>query len=128
MLLRCRRFWRTIKTHLEADLTNGLIDFLVKVGGIVDQKCLGFNDAGDGGGGQADGAEDAGKLVEISCVGARLDEPASEDADEGDLFGETLDIGVFDTREVALVDAAGIKAVLESIEVAGLTARVAGSF
>ena len=49
-----------------------------------------------------------------------------EDADEGNLLGETLDVGIFNAGEIAFVDAAGVEAVLEGIDVAELTARTAG--
>jgi hypothetical protein len=114
-----------VHTHLKANLTNSFIDLLVKVGGVVDEKGLSLDDAGDGGGSQADGAEDASELVEVSGIGARLDELASEDADEGNLFSETLDAGLFNTGEVTLVDAASVEAVLEGIGVAELAAAAA---
>jgi hypothetical protein len=129
MLLRFRgfwsSFWETVQTHLEANLADSFIDLLVKVGGVVDEKGLGLNDAGDGGGSQADGAEDASDLVEVSRVGARLDELAGKDADESNLFSKTLDAGIFNTGEVTLVDAAGVEAVFEGIGVAGLAAAAA---
>jgi hypothetical protein len=124
-MLRCRRFGGSIETHLEADLAEGFIDFLVKIRGIIDEESLGLDDASDGGGSQADGAQDTGNLIEISGISAGFDELAGKNADEGDLFGEALDVGIFDTGEVAPMDAAGVEAVLEGIGVAELTTTAA---
>jgi hypothetical protein len=119
MLLRFRgfrsSFWETVQTHLEANLADSFIDLLVKVGGVVDEKGLGLNDAGDGGGSQADGAKDASDLVEVSSVDARLNELAGEDADESNFFSKTLDAGIFNAGEVTLVDAASVEAVPEGV-------------
>jgi hypothetical protein len=47
MLLRCRIFRRAIEVHLETDLKDGLIDLLVKVGGVVDQNSVILDDVGE---------------------------------------------------------------------------------
>jgi len=49
-----------------------------------------------------------------------------EDADEGDLFDEAGGIDGFDTGEVGLLEAAGVKTVLEVVEVAGRGTSPAG--
>jgi hypothetical protein len=122
MWLRFRSIRGKIKTHLKANLANSFIDILVKVGGVIDEKGLGLDDTGDGAGSQADGAQDASDLVEVSRIGATLDELAGEDADESNLFSKALDAGVFNTGEITFVDAASVKAVTEGIEVTGLAA------
>ncbi len=69
--------------------------------------------------------ENAGELVEIGSGIDRFNEAAGEDADEGDLLGETLVVCVLDTGEITLFEAAGVEAVLEGVDVTELTAWAA---
>ena len=85
---------------------------------------MGFDDAGDGGGSQADGAQDAGKVVDIGRGIAVLNQAAGEYTDEGNLVDQTLDIGGFDPSEIVWVEFAGVEAVFEGI---GITQLGAGT-
>jgi len=68
---------------------DGGINGILPVVGAAAEKRLDADDAGDGGGCQADGAQDASQIVDIGGKIGGLDEAAGEDANEGDLFGET---------------------------------------
>jgi len=108
------------------DLTDGFGELVIKTGVAGGEQVLGFGEAGDGGGGQAEDAEDIGELVEVGIGDAGFDQATGEEADEGDLFDETGDIGGFDAGEVTFFEATGVEAVLEGIVVAGRSAGVAG--
>jgi hypothetical protein len=121
-----RRSGRVVNTHLDPYLADGFIHITVKIIGVIDEESLGFDDTGDGGGGQADGAQDASQLLDIGRGVAGFNQAAGEDADKGDLFSQTFDIGGFDTGEVTLFDAAGVETMLEGVHVTELGARAAG--
>jgi hypothetical protein len=114
-----------IHAHLDANLANCFVDITVKIGWIIGKKSLSFDDAGDGGGGQADGAQDTSQFVEVGGGIGGFDQTAGEDADECDLFSTALDIGVFDSGEVTFFNATGIEAVLEGIHITDLTTGTA---
>jgi len=106
------------------DLADGFVDLIIKAGIAGGEEVLGAGEASDGGGSQAEDAEDIGKLEEVSVGKTGFDQATGEDADEGDLFDKTGGIGGFDTGEVTFFEATGVEAVLEGVVVAG---RGAGS-
>jgi len=109
------------------ELSDGLGNQVVFVGTGGGNEALGTDDASDGGGGEAEGAKEIGVFIEISFGIEGFDEAASEDADEGNLFDETGDIGGFDAGEVTLFETAGVEAVPEVVAVAkGGTAAAGG--
>ena len=97
---------------LGVDLADGFGDIVVHTGIANRKQVLGLDDAGDGGGGQAEDAQDIGELVGVGIGEAGFDQAAGEDADEGNLFEEAGGVGGFDAIEVAFFYAAGIEAML----------------
>ena len=108
------------------DLADGFGNIVIHAGIGGGDEALGADDASDGGGGETEDAKDIGMLVEASIGIEGFDQAASEDANEGDLFDETGDIGGFDAGEVTLFEAAGVEAVFEIVEVAKGGAAAAG--
>jgi len=108
------------------ELSDGLGNQVVLVGTGGGNEALGTDDTSDGGGGEAEGAKEIGVFIEISFGIEGFDEAASEDADEGNLFDETGDIGGFDPGEVTLFESAGVEAMLEVVAVAKLSTAAAG--
>ena len=74
------------------------------------------------GGGEAEAAHDEKGVVEVGFGGVALDYPAHEEAEEGDLFIEALELGAVEVVELAPLEAAGVEAVLESVEIVRLGA------
>ncbi len=100
-------------------LFNSLVNCVTKLGAITGDEMVDAEDTGDGGGGQAEMTEDIGNLVEIGIGRAGFNQAAGEDADEGDLIDKGLLVGGFDAGEIALIEAAGVEAVLDGIHVTG---------
>ena len=92
------------------------------------EHALGLEHAIDARGGEAEDAEDVGGVVEVAAGGVMLHEAAGEEAEEGDLVFEAFYGCGLEVGELALVEAAGVEAVLEGIGVAGLGAGEGGGF
>jgi len=106
-----------VDAHLEADPADGIINVAIELSGVIGENSLSPDDACDGGGGQADRTQHTSELVEVSRGVGGFDEATSEDADESDLFSETLNVCGFDAREVAFFEATRVEAVLEGVHV-----------
>jgi hypothetical protein len=112
----------TRPAQLGLDFFNGYFErFLPKARGGVG-KGLSLDDAGDGAGGEAGGAQDIDNTVVHGIFEGGIDHAAGDDTEEGDLFGEVSEIDGFDSGKVALVEAAGVETMLESVGVTGLGA------
>ena len=107
-------------------LREGFFEFFLP--GVRGEQALGLEHAVDAGGGEAEDTEDVGGVVEVAAGGVMLDEAAGEEAEEGDLVFEAFYRGRLEVGELALVEAAGVEAVLEGIGVAGLGAGEGGGF
>ena len=112
--------------ELGVDLADGFGDLVTQAGVAGGEEDLGTGEAGDGAGSQAEDAEDVGKLVGVGIGERGFDQAAGEEADEGDLFDETGDIGGFDAGEVTFFEATSVEAMLEGIVVAGRGTGAAG--
>ena len=113
------RVGRCAGAEIEVNLADGFGEIVIEIGIAGGEEVLGAGEAGDGGGGQAENAEDVGKLVEIGIGEGGFDEATGEEADEGNLFDEAGDIGGFDAGEVTFFEATGVEAMLEGVLVAG---------
>jgi hypothetical protein len=83
--------------EISPELSEGLVEDIIKAGvGGIDES-LSADDASDGGRCQAEDTEQVGMLVEIGGGVEGFDEAAGVDADEGELFDEAGDIGGFET-------------------------------
>ena len=103
-----------------------LVDFpdsdgylIIHTPAILVKVLLGEHGTGDRGEGDAEDTQGTGDLVGIGSGIEGFDEAAGEDADDGYLVDEVLDAGGIDAREVTLIEAACVKAMLERVEVAG---------
>ena len=106
-------------------LADGFIDLVVEATFWSSDDILDAEDAGDGGGGEAEDAEGVGELIEIGLGVAGFDQATREDTDEGNLVDEGFEVGGLNAGEITLFDAAGVEAVFEGIEVAGRGAGMA---
>lgn len=107
-----------------SELTHDLFK-RIRIGGIpsrAEEQVLGSDQAVEAGGGEAKGANDEDGLHQVGRGGIALDQTAGEEAQDGDLFGEALEVGGFQIAKIALVGAAGVEAVLEGVQVARLGA------
>ncbi len=111
--------------ELVVDLADGFFYVVVEVSFRSGDDILDAENAGDGGGGEAEDAEGVGKLIEIGLGVAGFDQATGEDTDEGDLVDEGFEVGGLDAGEITLFDAAGVEAMLEGIEVAARGAGMA---
>jgi len=113
---------------VQLENTGEMFESLMKVGSIGIpfrlEKLAGFNQTGDGDGSQAKDTQDVGDLGNISGLIVELDQTASIQTDDGDLFHQTVVVGGFNTRQLGLGEATSVKTMLEGVDIAGLTAAV----
>ena len=86
---------------------------------------MGFDEAGDAGGGEAEHAEDGGEVMEVGRWGGSFGETAGEEVEVGNFFGEVGEGGGFEWGEGLVGEAVGVVAVLEGVGVAGLATTMA---
>jgi hypothetical protein len=111
---------------LLGDLGEGLLKEVLGRVLLPEKEALGLDHAVEAGGGQAEGADDFQHLVEVDGGVNTIDQSAGKEAQHVDLFGEAFEVGGEEVAQVALVEAAGVEAVAEGVEVAGLAAALAG--
>jgi hypothetical protein len=87
-----------------------------------EDEILGFEEAGEGGGSQAERAEKDNGIEKIRVWTGLCQDAAGECTEEVDLVGEVDWLGGFEVLEVTLFEVGGIKAMFESIAVAELAA------
>jgi len=121
------KIWWGVKL-VQLEIPGELYESHMKVGSIgipIRLEVLaGFNQTSDSDGSQAKDAQDIGNLGNISGWIVELDQTASIQTDDGDLFHQTVVIGGFEIRQVGLVEAASVETVFEGVDIAGLTAAV----
>ena len=105
-------------TEIGVDAFDGFGDLVIHAGAGGGDNELGFDDASDGGGGQAEGTQDIGELVDIRFGVNGFDQAPRKDTDEGNLFDQSGGFGGFDPGEVMFAETAGVEAVFEGVEVA----------
>jgi hypothetical protein len=110
--------------HFGTDLFEGLADFVVKLAFGADEV-LGLDEAGEAGGGEGEDAQEGEGFKKVGGDGARFDGTADDEAEEVDLFLEADAFKLAEAFEVGALEAAGIEAVFEGVEVAGRGAAAA---
>ena len=87
------------------ELVDGLLEGLLYLADFADEQALGAEEAGELGGGLAEGADEAQLLVEVFYFIDAVDGAADDDAQHGDLVGEAgLDEG-FEIFELVVSEA-----------------------
>ena len=102
----------------EEGLVNGGGDFVV-VGG---EPILGLDEAGEGGGGEAEGTQEAQGFRQVIDGAAQFEDAANEDTQHGDLVLQADLGGLIEVGEVDFFEVAGVEAVLEGVAIAGRSA------
>ncbi len=114
-----------VETPLGVNLGEGFLKGFADGVFLGEEELLGADQSVQAGGGQAEGAQDDHGVVEIGRGLTALNQAAGENAQGGDLFGETFEVVGLKVGEVALAEAAGVEAVLEGVEIAELGASAA---
>lgn len=112
--------------HFAKDIIQGFVEFCIPGAGTEGEVMLGAHEAGEGGEGVGDGTQEDDALLEGLSLATQLDGAADLDAKESDLIGETGELGGIEIGALGRVELAGIEAVLEGVDVAGLTATFFG--
>jgi hypothetical protein len=111
---------------VEDGLAEGVFEAVFGV--VLLDDGLDLDQAGELGGGGAEGGEQAQAGVDVVDVGGEGEDTADDDAQRGDLFAQVVAVQILDGFDFVGFEVAGIEAVLEGVEVAGLgAARALGS-
>ena len=100
------------------NLADGLFDIGVEIIFGAGDEVVHAEDAGDGSRGETEDTKDICQLVPGGCCVTGFDQLIREDADEGDLIEEAFKVGDFFSGGVVFLNASGVEAVFETIEVA----------
>jgi len=109
-----------VYAEVKADLADGVVDVAVEAGGVVDKEGVSLDDPGNGGRGQADGAEYTSELVDISVGAGGFDQAAGEDTNEGNFFSKALGGSAVDTVEVLFLRWRELKPCLRALVLSSL--------
>jgi hypothetical protein len=124
IVLRVRRVTGAsgIEAKLFGDLSKGLIPGLFPLAGRSTQQGVGADQAREGGGGKAEDAQALQVGVVIIRRGSERDHAADKSTQQGDLFGETGELGGIERSPVGLRQPGSIKTMLLSVGIPRLTA------
>ena len=116
--------WSRLRGLFIVEFLKGLFEGLFDLVDFADEQGLGADETRELGGGVAEGAEVAEKLVEGLGVASTLDDVADDQAQHFDFVGETGIGEGFELFELGAAKEGRIVPVFEGVRVSGLSAAV----